>query len=41
MDRVLRRRQRPGAGSAIAVLLFVLVMPAMLFNIRRLRQERR
>ncbi|GLZ11800.1 ABC transporter permease [Actinomadura sp. NBRC 104425] len=30
-----------GAGSAIAVLLFLLVMPAMLFNIRRLRQERR
>nr|WP_306440703.1 sugar ABC transporter permease [Actinomadura fibrosa] len=31
----------PGAGSAIAVLLFVLVLPAMLFNIRRLRQERK
>ncbi|WP_067472912.1 ABC transporter permease [Actinomadura hibisca] len=30
-----------GAGSAIAVLLFLLVMPAMLFNIRRLRQERK
>ncbi|TDD75714.1 carbohydrate ABC transporter permease [Actinomadura rubrisoli] len=30
----------PGAGSAIAVLLFLLVLPAMLFNIRRLRQER-
>ncbi|WP_433471865.1 ABC transporter permease subunit [Spirillospora sp. CA-142024] len=30
-----------GAGSAIAVLLFVLVLPAMLFNIRRIRQERR
>ncbi|WP_030167923.1 ABC transporter permease subunit [Spirillospora albida] len=30
-----------GAGSAIAVLLFVLVLPAMLFNIRRLQQERR
>ncbi|TDB95046.1 ABC transporter permease subunit [Actinomadura sp. 7K534] len=29
-----------GAGSAIAVLLFVLVAPAMLFNIRRIRQER-
>lgn len=29
-----------GAGSAIAVLLFVLVVPAMLFNIRRMRQER-
>lgn len=31
----------PGAGSAIAVLLFVLVAPAMLFNIRRIRQERK
>ncbi|NKZ08290.1 ABC transporter permease [Actinomadura latina] len=30
-----------GAGSAIAVLLFVLVLPAMLFNIRRIRQERK
>ncbi|MDL4776994.1 MULTISPECIES: carbohydrate ABC transporter permease [Thermomonosporaceae] len=30
----------PGAGSAIAVLLLLLVVPAMLFNIRRLRQER-
>ncbi|NDU73251.1 ABC transporter permease subunit [Actinomadura sp. DSM 109109] len=30
-----------GAGSAIAVLLFVLVLPAMLFNIRRMRQERK
>ncbi|MFC9974470.1 ABC transporter permease subunit [Spirillospora sp. NPDC127200] len=30
-----------GAGSAIAVLLFLLVVPAMLFNIRRLRQERK
>lgn len=30
-----------GAGSAIAVLLFLLVMPAMLVNIRRLRQERK
>ncbi|TYB41418.1 carbohydrate ABC transporter permease [Actinomadura chibensis] len=29
-----------GAGSAIAVLLFVLVLPAMLFNVRRIRQER-
>ncbi|MFI0356120.1 ABC transporter permease subunit [Actinomadura sp. 9N407] len=29
-----------GSGSAIAVLLFLLVVPAMLFNIRRLRQER-
>jgi ABC-type sugar transport system permease subunit len=31
----------PGSGSAIAVLLFLLVLPAMLFNIRRLRQERK
>ncbi|WP_433338533.1 ABC transporter permease subunit [Spirillospora sp. CA-294931] len=30
-----------GAGSAIAVLLFLLVVPAMLFNVRRLRQERK
>ncbi|WP_407920960.1 carbohydrate ABC transporter permease, partial [Actinomadura logoneensis] len=30
----------PGKGSAIAVLLFLLVVPAMLFNIRRMRQER-
>ncbi|MGP4028072.1 ABC transporter permease subunit [Actinomadura sp. 3N407] len=30
-----------GAGSAIAVLLFVLVAPAMLFNVRRIRQERK
>jgi alpha-glucoside transport system permease protein len=29
-----------GLGSALAVLLFVLVLPAMLFNIRRLRRER-
>jgi alpha-glucoside transport system permease protein len=27
-----------GLGSALAVLLFVLVLPAMLFNIRRLRR---
>ena len=29
-----------GQGSAIAVLLFLVVMPAMLFNIRRFRRER-
>jgi len=29
-----------GLGSALAVLLFVLVLPAMLFNIRRLRREK-
>lgn len=28
-----------GLGSAIAVLLFVLVLPAILFNIRRLRRD--
>jgi alpha-glucoside transport system permease protein len=28
-----------GLGSALAVLLFLLVLPAMLFNIRRLRRE--
>jgi alpha-glucoside transport system permease protein len=30
-----------GLGSAIAVLLFVLVVPAMLFNLRRIRREER
>ncbi|HEX3784997.1 MAG TPA: ABC transporter permease subunit [Pseudonocardiaceae bacterium] len=30
-----------GLGSAIGVILFLLVMPAMLFNIRRFRRERR
>lgn len=29
-----------GEGSAIGVLLFLVVMPAMLFNIRRFRRER-
>jgi alpha-glucoside transport system permease protein len=28
-----------GLGSAIAVVLFLLVLPAMVFNIRRFRQE--
>lgn len=28
-----------GLGSALAVLLFALVLPAMLFNIRRLRRD--
>jgi alpha-glucoside transport system permease protein len=28
-----------GLGSALGVFLFVLVLPAMLFNIRRFRQE--
>lgn len=30
-----------GLGSALAVLLFVLVVPAMLFNIRKSRRDRR
>jgi alpha-glucoside transport system permease protein len=30
-----------GLGSALSVLLFVLVIPAMIFNIRRLRAEER
>ncbi len=30
-----------GLGSAIAVLLLVLVVPVMLYNIRRMRQEAR
>jgi alpha-glucoside transport system permease protein len=29
-----------GLGSAIAVILFLLVVPAMLFNVRRFRRER-
>ena len=29
-----------GLGSALAIILFVLVVPAMLFNIRRLRVDR-
>jgi ABC-type sugar transport system permease subunit len=29
-----------GRGSALGVLLFVLVLPAMLYNIRRLRRNR-
>ncbi|NLG20199.1 MAG: sugar ABC transporter permease, partial [Actinomycetales bacterium] len=28
-----------GLGSALGVFLFLLVLPAMLFNIRRFRQE--
>nr|WP_244905283.1 sugar ABC transporter permease [Streptomyces agglomeratus] len=31
----------PGIGSAIAVLLLLLVVPVMLFNIRRMRKESR
>ncbi|MDN3360186.1 ABC transporter permease subunit [Actinomadura sp. DC4] len=30
-----------GAGSAVAILLFLLVVPAMLFNLRKFRQEKR
>ena len=30
-----------GLGSAIGVILFLLVLPAMLFNVRRFRRERR
>jgi alpha-glucoside transport system permease protein len=30
-----------GAGSAVAIMLFLLVVPAMLFNLRRFRQESR
>jgi alpha-glucoside transport system permease protein len=30
---------RPGVASAIAVFLLLLVIPVMLFNIRRLRRE--
>ncbi|MEV4516071.1 ABC transporter permease subunit [Dactylosporangium sp. NPDC049525] len=33
-------RQDTGLGSALAVLLFVLVLPAMLYNVRRLRGDR-
>jgi alpha-glucoside transport system permease protein len=33
-------RQDTGLGSALAVLLFMLVLPAMLYNVRRLRGER-
>ncbi len=33
--------QNQGLGSAIAVFLFVLVVPAMIFNIRRFRREQR
>jgi alpha-glucoside transport system permease protein len=28
-----------GLGSALAIFLFLLVVPAMLFNIRRFRRE--
>ncbi|GGM63515.1 ABC transporter permease subunit [Dactylosporangium sucinum] len=33
-------RQNTGLGSALAVLLFALVLPAMLYNVRRLRGDR-
>ena len=38
--RLVRRRHDQGLGSAIGVILLLLVVPAMLFNIRRLREER-
>jgi alpha-glucoside transport system permease protein len=31
--------RRYGVGSAVAVLLFVLVIPAMIFNLRRFKRE--
>ena len=31
--------QDSGLGSALGVLLFILVIPAMIFNIRRLRRD--
>ena len=31
--------QDAGLGSALGVLLLILVIPAMIFNIRRLRRE--
>jgi alpha-glucoside transport system permease protein len=31
--------QNAGLGSALGVLLFILVVPAMVFNIRRLRRD--
>jgi alpha-glucoside transport system permease protein len=33
--------QDQGLGSAIGVFLYILVLPAMYFNIRRLRRERK
>ncbi|WP_432990167.1 ABC transporter permease subunit [Dactylosporangium sp. CA-233914] len=33
-------RQNTGLGSALAVLLFALVVPAMLYNVRRLRGDK-
>ena len=43
--RLAGRRSEGGAdqglGSAIGVFLYVLVLPAMYFNIRRLRNERK
>jgi len=31
--------QDSGLGSALGVLLFILVIPAMIFNVRRLRRD--
>jgi alpha-glucoside transport system permease protein len=33
--------QNQGLGSAIGVFLYILVLPAMYLNIRRIRRERR
>ncbi|NUU25341.1 MAG: sugar ABC transporter permease, partial [Streptomycetaceae bacterium] len=33
--------ENQGLGSAIGIVLFLLVLPAMLFNIRRFRREQR
>ncbi len=38
---VLRRRQQPGLGSALGVLLLLLVIPAMVFNVRRFKRSQR
>ena len=39
MWRLVRRHQRLRLGSAIAVFLFLLVIPILLLNIRRFRRE--
>jgi ABC-type sugar transport system permease subunit len=36
---LVRRRERLWLGSAIAVFLFLLVLPILLLNIRRFRRE--
>jgi alpha-glucoside transport system permease protein len=32
--------RNPGLGSALAIFIFFLVLPAMLFNIRRFRTDK-